>query len=724
MAPRKKTTKKTPAKKAPEGRTATSGGAPPPAPIAPPPPTGTTALERRAVLDAIANHYNEEGHMVMVRGDEAPNPYILRRPTGITELDIDLGGGFPAGGTCFVSGPDNCIAEGSFIQFETRHADGRRSNHKGGKVEDLYRKFHNLELTKDGKRRRPTIKGLQFFAPSVDDDYSVFQNRILNVVCTGTQECFELRTKGGRRLVATRQHKLMTPTGYTELQYLNVGATVYIHDCITRKKAVHDKDKRRAEVNVKHHPTLKPQVRKVKKGKWEKEYTYYRMYKSRAVVEAAMNDLEYDKYIELLNDGEIDGLETLNPNQVIHHRDEDTTNDELDNLLVVTRAGHMAEHWNERKRDLSYVAVQDEVVGVTPVGKRTTYDLKMAAPFSNYVADKLVVHNCGKTWLMMQVMAMQQKLYGDEASLVMGITEGGFPYDQAIRVGLRVAVPDEMILQWQQARMQRGFAAYSEADIGYFKQQVGDFRIVRGSTGEEVLRVILDIIGAKACSVICIDSLQGLQPNVDAGKELNESEKMMAHATMMGRFFKKYIPLTTGLNGVNETTLLMTQQVRSNKAKSEASANVQKYIKDWAITGSYSARHFKLVDLVLYDGALQKKDMPGGGRVVVGKDLKWETEKGKAGTHDNITGMVKYSYTIQSGVDFIGTVLDSAQQRGVLRKVGSRYMLVRPENNEALEALQAPSLKAFRRCMELDPDFEFAVRMEVLAAAGVQCLYR
>jgi RecA/RadA recombinase len=452
MAARKKTTKKTnkkapkkaAAKKAPAKKltpqATVAGGTPPPVPTAPPPPASADAAERRAMLDAIASQFNEDGHLVVVRGDEAPNPYIIRRPTGIMELDIDLGGGFPAGGTCFVSGPDNC----------------------------------------------------------------------------------------------------------------------------------------------------------------------------------------------------------------------------------------------------------------------------------------------GKTWLMMHVMAMQQKLYGEDSSLVMAITEGGFPYDQAMRVGLRVAVPDAMILQWQQARTQRGFPPYSATDIAYFKEQVGDFRIIRGSTGEEVLDIILAIMRARACSVVCVDSLQGLEPAADAGKDMDENDKMAAHATMMGKFFKKYIPLTTGLNGVNETTLLMTQQVRSNKAKTEAKANVQKYLKDWAITGAYSSKHFKLVDLVLYDGAKERgKDSEGRSTSVVrSKTLHWETEKGKAGTHDNIVGSVKYSYEISQGVDFIGTVIDSAQRRGVLRKVGSKYTLVRPEDNVMLQQYEAPSLKAFRRCMELDPEFEMAVRLEVLAAAGKTCLYR
>lgn len=332
--------------------------------------------------------------------------------------------------------------------------------------------------------------------------------------------------------------------------------------------------------------------------------------------------------------------------------------------------------------------------------------------------------NCGKTWLMMQVMAMQQRVYGEECVLAMAVTEGGFPYDQAMRVGLCIPVPDMMIRQWNEWLAQRGMPTYSADDILRFKQEIGDFRIIRGSTGEEVLQTILEVVRTKACSVICCDSIQGLRPDVDAEKDMDENEKMASHATMLERFFKKYVPLTTGLSGVNETTLLMTQQVRANRAKAEASSNIQKYLKDWAISGSRAAMHYKLIDVVLYDAGVHKQEVPGRGRVAIGKDLKWEFEKGKAGTHDNISGSVKYSYQIPQGVDFVQTVIDSAQQRGLLRKVGKNYTLVRPDDGKVLEQYGAPSLKAFKRCMEVDPSFDLFVRREVLASAGKQCLFR
>jgi RecA/RadA recombinase len=47
-----------------------------------------------------------KGASVMADIDQAPNTYFLRRPCGIMPLDVHTGGGLPAGGLTYISGPD------------------------------------------------------------------------------------------------------------------------------------------------------------------------------------------------------------------------------------------------------------------------------------------------------------------------------------------------------------------------------------------------------------------------------------------------------------------------------------------------------------------------------------------------------------------------------------------------------------------------------------------
>ena len=66
----------------------------------------STAAEKKQLLAkkaaAINKHFKKT---VIVAADKAKNPFFVRRPTGIMELDIDLAGGWPPG-VSYISGPD------------------------------------------------------------------------------------------------------------------------------------------------------------------------------------------------------------------------------------------------------------------------------------------------------------------------------------------------------------------------------------------------------------------------------------------------------------------------------------------------------------------------------------------------------------------------------------------------------------------------------------------
>jgi RecA/RadA recombinase len=67
----------------------------------------TELAKKVASLEARLNKKPKmKGASVMADIDTAPNTYFLRRPSGIMPLDIDTGGGLPAGGLTYLSGPD------------------------------------------------------------------------------------------------------------------------------------------------------------------------------------------------------------------------------------------------------------------------------------------------------------------------------------------------------------------------------------------------------------------------------------------------------------------------------------------------------------------------------------------------------------------------------------------------------------------------------------------
>lgn len=82
-----------------------------------PPSNDRTPAERRQQLKALINKVNNDNkYTVMATADEVVNPYFLRRPSGIMQLDIDTGGGLPAGGVSMLTGPDN--AGKSFLLYK------------------------------------------------------------------------------------------------------------------------------------------------------------------------------------------------------------------------------------------------------------------------------------------------------------------------------------------------------------------------------------------------------------------------------------------------------------------------------------------------------------------------------------------------------------------------------------------------------------------------------
>lgn len=331
--------------------------------------------------------------------------------------------------------------------------------------------------------------------------------------------------------------------------------------------------------------------------------------------------------------------------------------------------------------------------------------------------------NSGKTFLMLRAMGWQQRLFGPDCRMAYAITEGAFPYGQAINAGMRVYVPTDIINQWQEWRHLRGMPLLTGEQVAELQREDVNkqLRIMRAPNGEALLSIMLEAIKTNAFSVIACDSLNGLQPSGETGKEMTDAEKVAAQSTLIGKFFKKYVPITTGFTNQNTTTVLFTQQVRANQDRASAPSYMQKWIPQFVSSGGgWSGRHYKLIGLGLEDGKLLKN----GEKEVIGKMLGWHIEKGKAGTHDNKSGDVAFYYNIPGGVDEIGELISAGIKRGLIQTHNKQTIVVRPDDRKILTEFNAPNLKVFRKLLEVDFDLELALRREILSHADKPCLYR
>lgn len=297
-----------------------------------------------------------------------------------------------------LSGPSGCIAGDIHVPYSVHAKDGERRDHKGGSLERLYHRFNGLPRSGKGNWQHPESIGARYFVPSMNEDGKIYRNEISAVIDSGMKPCLRIRTTSGLELVCTADHPIATNEGFSPADSLKIGSKILTHQNV--KWTNGDEERRHAyrpEVLVKHHPNARTKIVRTSSG----EYEYKRLRRYRAAFEANLNGMDLACYIQRLNDGALDGLMFSNPNDDIHHLDENYFNDSPDNLIAISHADHAVGHMdNDRSMKLrAHVAIEDEIESIDDAGERRTYDIKMKIAPHNFVAAGFVVHNCGKTIL-------------------------------------------------------------------------------------------------------------------------------------------------------------------------------------------------------------------------------------------------------------------------------------------------------------------------------------
>jgi recombination protein RecA len=432
--------------------------------------------------------------------------------TGSLGLDIALGvGGLPKGRIIEIYGPESCLDKDSFIPYEIWDKDCvKRVNHKGGSIKRLYERFHNVDVGEAKQGRHLQKKDIKIFVKSVNHENCIVRNEVLDVVRTGRKECYKISTSHGD-IIATADHKFMTPQGFIKLSDLRFGDYVYIHNN-TRNRG-RKKYAGRPEIYVKYHPKLP--VKLVDK------YVYHRGQMSRLTYEAYLNKCSLKEYIKKLNNlskEEIQNLIFLPDNMHVHHIDENFANNDISNLQLISPSDHGKLHAKDRIANLSYTAVPVTITDIQRIGIRETYDIKCAFPYNNYIADGYVVHNCGKTTLAIHVIVEAQKSGG-----ICAIIDAEHAFDSIYAESLGV-----------------------DLDRLFINQP--DF-------GEQGLEVADKLIGSGAYDVVVIDSVAALVPKAELEGEMGDS-KMGLHARLMSQACRK---LTSVISKTNTICIFINQ---------------------------------------------------------------------------------------------------------------------------------------------------------------------
>lgn len=353
------------------------------------------AVDTATIIGALQK---EKGKGFAITGNQVPMPQRLK--TGVFEFDLATGGGLPKGRATIVFGPEGCLDAASHINYCVLRPDGSKANSKGGTIKRLYERFHGVVVGGGrGKNRRTELPaGSVFTAPAINDLGRVIHNEITNVVFSGVKECFTVFA-GGQSITATADHKFFTGAGYAPLSVLAPGSVVWIHDNTPFTVEESAPQVQRTEVYVKYHPAAPKKV-VTSDGV---SYEYHRLSRARATVEAGLNGMSLELYLANLNVG-VTGMVFVPPEDHVHHLNENYQDDAPKNLVVLHGRVHNRAHAYKEHNNLRFTARPVGIDAIEAVGPRETYDVKMAFPFHNFVADKFVVHNSGKTNLALNAV--------------------------------------------------------------------------------------------------------------------------------------------------------------------------------------------------------------------------------------------------------------------------------------------------------------------------------
>lgn len=222
------------------------------------------------------------------------------------------------------------------------------------------------------------------------EDGTIRLTRLVDAWSSGRKMVYRITTADGHETRATADHRFLTGAGWKRLGEIVVGDRLFVEGKRLASPRLAPKKWYRLVNGLKFHPHAGRRGVASHKGG-------YSVPVHRLVVEASLNAMPYQAFVERVRCGRVDGLKFIDPVVwAVHHKDGDHTNNDIANLEVLTHGQHRAAHADENTKNVLYPTVTSEVIGIVRVGIEETYDLQLEAPH-NFLADGIVVHNSGKT---------------------------------------------------------------------------------------------------------------------------------------------------------------------------------------------------------------------------------------------------------------------------------------------------------------------------------------
>lgn len=347
----------------------------------------------------------------------------------------------------------------------------------------------------------------------------------------------------------------------------------------------------------------------------------------------------------------------------------------------------------------------------------------------------------GKNLLLNYYFAQNQKIHKEDSNLGMACLE--FNYDKRFgrACGVKVALSEYEIEAEGRRRHITGEPELTREEEDDLQKQVGKFHIFRGAAAEKILEGVSKCINLNSYQVIGIDSWDAMLTVADENKELEDNAKVADAANVQTRWMRKvfgalspqkicpacysrplefkkygegnyaYICPDCSWKGKkpymweNETTIIGIRQVRSNIQRAGMHA------REYKVGGAYALRHGKMIDIQLRKG----ETLLGKGREKVGKEIIWEITKGKAGTHEGLTGSYNYFFENKS-IDVVADMINYCTANDIIVYKGPKHGY-RYKHHDA--DIKLGSKEELARRIQEDSEIQHVLRVAMLRRADL-----
>lgn len=311
----------------------------------------------------------------------------------------------------------------------------------------------------------------------------------------------------------------------------------------------------------------------------------------------------------------------------------------------------------------------------------------------------------GKNWLANQVMREHQLRHGENTSIAVVSTEMVYDKLFAQSCGVRVALSPMEIDELNNQMERASGEGLSEEEIQELTEQVGTFITVPPATAEESLSIAIDLIASREFDIVLIDSFGSLLTEHDEENDLSASQRVGGAAMLNTRFARKLNhALAPDKDGnPNLTCVIGINQVRDNTDRAN------KYSPKTIEAGGWALKHARWVTVEMSPVAKIK----GTKGEKLGKTVRWEITKQKAGGHEGASSKYDFYYSL-TGINRAEHAVSVAADHDVVERSGAWYSY----NGEKIGQGAAKAARYI-----VDNDLLDEIEERTLAVAGVKCSY-